>query len=290
MRFHFIGTVKKAYPICLLCKVMQVSRSGYYSWKKRAKSTRDQERERLIPKVREIHKTSRGTYGSRRVARELESAGTSCGKHKAGTLMKLAGVEARQRRKFKATTNSKHNLPVAPNLLDRRFDIAEPGRVLVGDITYIWTSEGWLYLAVVIDLFSRRVVGWAMNKRMTRQLVMDALLMAIWRIKPSAGLIFHSDRGSQYCSHDFQRLLTRYGMRSSMSRKGDCWDNAVAESFFGTLKTEQVFGVIYATRDQARRELVDYIEMFYNSNRRHSYLNYMSPMECERQWLLKKAA
>lgn len=160
MRFCFIDTVKEAYPIYMLCQVMQVSRSGYYRWRKRVKSGREQERERLIPKVKEIHKTSRGTYGSRRVAIELESAGTHCGKYKAGTLMKLAGVEVKQRRKFKATTNSKHNLPVASNLLDRRFDVAEPGRVLVGDVTYIWTLEGWLYLAVVIDLFSRRVVGW----------------------------------------------------------------------------------------------------------------------------------
>jgi len=275
----------------LVCKVMQVSRSGYYSWKKRGKSSRDQERSKLIPMVKSIHKASRGTYGSRRVAQELESfTGIPCGKHKAGTLMKLAGVKARQRRRFKATTNSKHDLPIAPNILARRFAVKNPDYVWVGDITYVWTSEGWLYLAVVIDLYSRRVVGWALGKRMTKQLVVDALLMAIWRRKPSAGLIFHSDRGSQYCSHKFQNLLKSYGICPSMSRKGDCWDNAVAESFFGTLKTEQIHGERYVTRDQARGDIIDYIEMFYNSMRIHSYLGYMSPMEWEKQWLLQKAA
>ena len=290
MRFHFIQTVKKAYPLCLLCKVMQVSRSGYYSWEKRGKSARDQERERLIPKVKEIHKTSRKTYGSRRIAKELESTGTRCGKHKAGTLMKLAGVEAKQRKKFKATTDSKHTMPVAPNLLKRQFAVQIRDLVWVGDITYIWTTEGWLYLAVVIDLYSRRVVGWSINKRMTKQLVKDALLMAIWRRKPSPGLIFHSDRGSQYCSREFRKLIKEYGIKSSMSRKGDCWDNAVAESFFGTLKLELVFWEKYITRGQAKRSIVDYIEMFYNSNRRHSYLNYMTPLEYENLWLFKKAA
>jgi len=269
---------------------MQVSRSGFYSWEKRDKSVRDQERERLIPRVKEIHKTSRETYGSRRIAKELEATGTRCGKHKAGTLMKLAGVEAKQRKKFKATTNSKHSLPVAPNILQRQFTVSKQDLAWVGDITYIWTTEGWLYLAIVIDLYSRRVVGWSINKRMTKQLVKDALIMAIWRRKPAPGLIFHSDRGSQYCSREFQKLIKNYGIRSSMSRKGDCWDNAVAESFFGTLKLELVFREKYVTRDQARRSIVDYIEMFYNSNRRHSYLDYISPMEYETQWLLKKAA
>ena len=225
----------------MLCKVMQVSRSGFYNWVKRGKSTRDQERERLIPRVKEIHKTSKETYGSRRIAKEIEAAGTRCGKHKARTLMKLAGVEAKQRKKFKATTNSKHNLSVASNLLQRQFTVPKQDLAWVGDITYIWTTEGWLYLAIVIDLYSRRVVGWSINKRMTKQLVKDALLMAIWRRKPSLGLIFHSDRGSQYCSREFQDLVKDYGIRSSMSKKGDCWDNAVAESFFGTLKLELVF-------------------------------------------------
>ena len=204
--------------------------------------------------------------------------------------MKLADVAAKQKKKFKATTDSKHNLPVAPNLLNRQFEAQEPDRVYVSDITYIWTREGWLYLAVILDLFSRQVVGWSLSNRMTKKLIMNALRMAIWRRRPAPGLIFHSDRGSQYCSNDFQKMLKTHKMKSSMSRKGDCWDNAVAESFFGSLKTERVFFENYKTREEARRDIVDYIEMFYNSNRRHSYLGYVSPKKFEEMWLLKKAA
>jgi len=269
---------------------MRVSRSGYYSWRNRSLSARDREREQLIPRVKAIHKKSRSTYGKRRIAEELQSEGISCGEHKAGTLMKLADVQAKQRKKFKATTDSKHNLPVSPNLLKRKFTVLQPNMAWVGDITYIWTEEGWLYLAVVIDLYSRRVVGWSINKRMTKQLVMDAILMAIWRRKPAPGLIFHSDRGSQYCSHAFQKLLHTHAIRSSMSRKGDCWDNAVAESFFGTLKSETVFGERFETRVQAKRNLIDYIEMFYNSQRRHSFLGYLAPMEFEVKLVLQKVA
>ena len=207
-----------------------------------------------------------------------------------GRYRKLAGVTAKQKKKFKATTDSKHNLPVAPNLLNRQFEVKEPDQVYVSDITYIWTSEGWLYLAVILDLFSRQIVGWSLNNRMTRKLIMDALRMAIWRRRPAPGLIFHSDRGSQYCSKDFQEMLKTHKMKSSMSRKGDCWDNAVAESFFGSLKTERVFFTNYKTREEARRDIVDYIEMFYNSKRRHSYLGYLSPKVFEEMWLLKKAA
>ncbi|HSN22621.1 MAG TPA: IS3 family transposase [Methylomicrobium sp.] len=290
LRFSFIDNEKKAYPLNVLCKVMQVSRSGYYHWKKRGPSAREQERTQLIPRVRGLHQESKATYGSRRIAQELKALGFRCGKHKAGTLMKLAGVAAKQRKRFKATTDSNHQLPVAPNLLNRRFSVTTPNCVWVGDITYVWTSEGWLYLAVVIDLYSRRIVGWSMNKCISRLLVMDALAMAIWRRKPPRGLIFHSDRGSQYCSHDFQKLLKNHGMLSSMSRKGDCWDNAVAESFFGSLKIEQIFGMRYLSRSVARQDIVDYIEMFYNSRRRHSSLGYMNPMEFEKQTLWKKAA
>jgi transposase InsO family protein len=204
--------------------------------------------------------------------------------------MKLAGVSAKQKRKFKVTTDSKHNLPVAPNLLNREFEVAVPDQAYVSDITYIWTSEGWLYLAIVLDLFSRHVVGWSLNSRMSRRLIMDALQMAIWRRRPASGLLFHSDRGSQYCSADFQKMLKKHKMISSMSRKGNCWDNAVAESFFGSLKTERVFFSNYTTRDEARKDIVDYIEMFYNSRRRHSYLGYISPKEFEKRQLLKKAA
>ena len=244
----------------------------------------------LIPIVRAAHKESKGTYGARRIAIEVEAHGSSCGRFKARSLMKLAGVAAKQKKKFKATTDSKHDLPVAPNLLNRQFEVKAPDQVYVSDITYIWTTEGWLYLAVVLDLFSRQIVGWSLSNRMTRKLIMDALRMAIWRRRPASGLIFHSDRGSQYCSKDFQGMLKTHNMKSSMSRKGDCWDNAVAESFFGSLKTERVFFANYKTREEAKRDIVDYIEMFYNSKRRHSYLGYLSPKVFEEMWLLKKAA
>ena len=269
---------------------MRISRSGYYAWRKRDKSLRQRENERLVPIVKAAHKISKGTYGARRIAEEIEAHGSNCGRARAKTLMKLAGVAAQQKRKFKATTDSKHTLPVAPNLLNRQFEVNEPDKVYVSDITYIWTREGWLYLAVILDLFSRQVVGWSLSKQMSRKLIMNALLMAIWRRRPDQGLIFHSDRGSQYCSTDFREMLQTNGMISSMSRKGDCWDNAVAESFFGSLKTERVFFSNYTTREEARRDIVDYIEMFYNSNRRHSYLGYVSPKEFEELWLLRKAA
>ena len=269
---------------------MKVSRSGYYAWRKCGKSSRQKENERLIPVVRAAHKISKGTYGARRIAEGIEANGSSCGRARAGTLMKLAGVVAKQKKKFKATTDSKHNLPVAPNLLNREFEVGEPDKVYVSDITYIWTHEGWLYLAVVLDLFSRQVVGWSLSNRISRKLVINALRMAIWRRQPLPGLILHSDRGSQYCSIEFQKMLNAHRMISSMSRKGNCWDNAVAESFFGSLKTERVFFSSYATREEARRDIVDYIEMFYNSNRRHSYLGYVSPKKFEELWLQKKAA
>lgn len=269
---------------------MQVSRSGYYIWRKRGKSARQVENETLVPVVLEAHRKSKGTYGARRIAKELETHGVFCGRDKAATLMKLAGVSAKQRKKFKATTDSKHKLPVSPNLLDRQFTVSKPDRVYVSDITYIWTTEGWLYLAVILDLFSRRIVGWSLSNRITKKLVIDALRMAIWRRSPNPGLIFHSDRGSRYCSNDFQKMLNINGMTSSMSRKGNCWDNAVAESFFGSLKTERIFFSHYKSRDEGRRDIVDYIEMFYNSERLHSYPGYVSPNTFEKMWLLKKVS
>ena len=282
--------MKKAYPIALLCEVMQVSRSGYYAWRRRGDSVREKENRRLVPMVRELHRQSDMTYGTRRIAEDLQDCGIPCGRARARTLMGLAGVTARQTRKFKATTNSAHDLPVAPNLLGRDFSVDAPDKVWVSDITYIWTREGWLYLAVVIDLFSRMVVGWSLGDRITRRLVMDALRMGVGRRWPAPGLTHHSDRGVQYCSSDFQKLLTAFGMTCSMSRKGDCWDNAVAESFFGTLKAERVPLRGYRTKDEARRDIVDYIEMFYNSRRRHSYLGYVSPKRFEEARQLQNAA
>lgn len=242
---------------------MQVSRSGYYSWKNRDKSKRQKENESLIPVVLEAHRYSKGTYGTRRMSDEVKDHGSLCGRYRARTLMNMAGVSAKQKRKFKVTTESNHKLPVASNLLQRQFSTQEPNQVWVGDITYIWTSEGWLYLTVALDLFSRQIVGWAMSNRIDRKLVIDSLLMGTWRRNPGPGLIFHTDRGSQYCSNDFQKVLKNNKMLSSMSRKGDCWDNAVAESFFASLKTERVFFNNYKTREEARKDIFDYIEMFY---------------------------
>ncbi len=274
----------------LLCEILDVSRSGYYAWENRLPSNRQQEYQRLVPIVKDAEKIAKGTYGARRIAIEIEKTGIPCGRTKAATVMGIAGVQAKQKRKFKVTTDSKHNDPVAPNLLNREFTLTEQDGVYVVDITYIWTHEGWLYLAVVIDLFSRQVIGWSMDRRMTKELVKNVLRMAYWRRKPEPGVIFHSDRGSQYCSREFQDLLTEYGMISSMSRKGNCWDNAVAESFFGSLKTERVFFSKYKTREDARQDIIDYIEMFYNSRRLHSHLGYLSPREFEKIMKMKKAA
>lgn len=287
MRYTFISTEKANYPVTILCKVMQVAKSGYYKWLSREKSKRDINHEKLLPLVRKIHKDSRSTYGTRRMAKALRYLGIVCGRALARTLMKLAGVTAKQRRKFKATTNSKHNLPISPNLINRDFAASKPNSVWVSDITYIWTKEGWLYLATVIDLFSRQVVGWSISNKMTKEIVINAFQMAFWQRKPAPGLIFHSDRGSQYASKKFQKLLLNCGVISSMSKKGDCFDNAVAESFFGTLKTELIYFANYTTRKEARRDIVDYLEMFYNSNRLHSYLGYLSPRQFEKEWLAK---
>ncbi len=272
---------KTELPISVMCEVLSVSRSGYYAWLKNPESKRKQSNSKLREKIRTIHRDSGEAYGSPRVYQALKEQGETCSENRVARLMREDGLRAKTKRRFKATTNSEHNLPVAPNLLDRNFSPEAPNQVYAGDITYIWTAEGWLYLAVVIDLFSRSVVGWAMNKQMTRQLVMNALTMAVQRHRPPSGVIFHSDRGSQYASGDFQKLLTKHGMRCSMSRKGNCWDNAPVESFFGSLKQELVFHQKYPTRFHARQSLFEYIERFYNRRRLHSTLGYKSPADYE---------
>ena len=275
--------VEKAnYPVTLLCQVMEVSRSGFYDFMKRLQRPKDPQEQRLIVKVRAIHKANDEAYGSRRMSQALRTDGDDVGRYQAGTLMKKANVEVKQKKRFRVTTDSKHNYPVAPNLLDRQFDIETPNTAWGGDITYLWTDEGWLYLAVIIDLFSRRVVGWSLSSRMKVDLVRDALLMAIWRRKPGRGLIHHSDRGSQYACHEYQDILEDHGIIPSMSRKGDCWDNAVIERFFRSLKSERTNHRRYQTRDAARQDVINYIEMFYNSRRLHSYLGYVSPAEYEK--------
>ena len=266
----------------LLCQVMEVSRSGFYDFMKRLQRPEDPQEQRLIVKVRSIHKANDEAYGSRRMSEALRADGEDVGRCQAGTLMKKANVEVKQKKRFRVTTDSNHDYPVAPNLLDRQFDIETPNTAWCGDITYLWTDEGWLYLAVIVDLFSRRVVGWSLSSRMKVNLVRDALLMAIWRRKPGRGLIHHSDRGSQYACHEYQDILEEHGMIPSMSRKGDCWDNAVIERFFRSLKSERTNHRRYSTREAAKQDVINYIEMFYNSRRLHSYLGYVSPVEYEK--------
>ena len=244
-------------------------------------SSREQANTGLLEQIKQIHAGSKDIYGYRRVYHALQQNNINCSENRVSRIMHANHIFSKVRKKFKATTNSKHNLPIAENILNREFSISVPNTHWVGDISYIWTQEGWLYLATVIDLYSRAIVGWAVQERMTSKLVEDALLMAIWRRKPPRGLIFHSDRGSQYASTSFQELLKMYRMISSMSRKGNCWDNAVAESFFKTIKTELTYHCTYATREEARESIFEYIEVFYNRKRLHSSIGYMAPMQFE---------
>jgi len=269
---------------------MGVSRSGYYRYIKANDPRKIQPDFHLISKVREIHSQAKRKYGSRRMSRQLRAEGYDVGRFRARNLMKKAGASVAYKKRFKRTTDSKHNLPVAKNLLDRRFDVERPNTVWCADITYLWTNEGWLYLAVVIDLYSRKVVGWALNNRMKVFLVKDALSMAYFRRRPSKGLLHHSDRGSQYAAGEYQKMLNQYGMICSMSRKGNCWDNAVVESFFHTLKTEYTDEKRYSTRDEARIDVIDYIEMFYNSYRLHSSLGYENPNDFEKGIIKNRVA
>ena len=245
----------------------------------------------MLEWMKGIAVASQYTYGRRRMKRAMNALGFPISRTQTVKLMKEAKVQVRHKKKFKVTTNSNHNLPLYENLLERQFDVERPNQVFASDISYVWTQEGWLYLAVVIDLYSRKVVGWSMSSRMTAQLVCDALMMAIWLRRPKAGLIHHSDRGSQYASKAFRRLLKAHGFKGSMSRKGDCWDNAVVESFFGSLKQERVHWRHYQTRYEAQQDMLDYISMFYNSYRLHSYLDYRSPNQYELEMTeLRKAA
>lgn len=272
-----------------MCRVLKISPSGFYAWLERKPSDRELSDARLIDKIRAIWDGSKEVYGVRRIHRQLLADGESCSRNRVARLMRKCGLKSRRRRKYLVTTDSKHSFPVAENLLDREFFSASPNQVWVSDITYIWTLEGWLYLSAVIDLHSRMVVGWSMSERLERSLVLDALSMAVGRRSPGPGLIHHSDRGSQYASNDYQAALAQHKMLCSMSRKGDCWDNAVAESFFSTIKTELVYNRLFHTRNQARRDIFEYIEVFYNRVRLHSTLGYLSPAQFEVQDLPKAA-
>ena len=280
MKFSFISEHAEEFPIRRMCRVLEVSRSGYYAWLKRPESQRSQEDRRLKVQIRTIFKKNKERYGSPRIYHALRRS-DPIGKNRVARLMHEDGLMARSRRKFKATTDSNHRHPVAPNLLNRQFGVSVPDAVWLGDITYIPTGEGWLYLAVLMDLASRRIVGWSMSDRIKSELTIQALDSAIRQRRPKGGLLHHTDRGSQYACGDYQRVLEDHGIRCSMSRRGNCWDNAPMESFFRSLKVELIFGRRFDTRASARQEIFDYIEAYYNQKRLHSSLGYLSPAEYE---------
>ncbi len=288
MKYAWIDGQRGCYPLAAMCQALTVSTSGLATWKRGGQVRTRLADAALLTLIRVIHAESKEAYGWPRVWKELQDRGLPAGKERVRRLMQAHGIRGRHKRRYKATTDSNHDLPVAPNRLDRQFETTRPDQAWTADITYIPTHEGWLYLAVVMDLYTRMIVGWAMDARMTRELVIRALRMAYFRRKPGAGLMHHSDRGSQYCSHDYQALLADYGMVASMSRKGNCWDNAPMESFFNSLKNERVFHESYLTREHAKRDLFDYIEVFYNRSRRHSALSYQSPAAHYAAWLTQQ--
>jgi len=281
VKYEFMKTHRAEFSVSAMSRVFQVSRSGYYDWLKRpfsARSIRTQTRDKLVYTA---FGHSKGRSGSPNIWRDLIEFGHDCDLKTVAQSMQRQGLRAKAARKFKATTNSKHNLPVAPNLLKQDFSASDVNQKWVGDITYLWTNEGWLYLATILDLFSRAVIGWSLSKRIDTQLVCDALMMALWRRNFPTGVIVHSDRGSQYCSNVYQQHLTDHELICSMSAKGCCYDNAVAESFFHTLKVEAIHGEYFATREQLQHAIFEYIEVYYNRQRRHSTVGYMPPMVFE---------
>lgn len=287
MRFAFIDSEKAAYPLRLLCRVLRVSKSGYYAWLRRDPSDRALEDEKIRPKVVEAFELGRGAYGSIRIRRELVDQGFEIGRRRVARLMAEMGLSGLPARKFQTTTDSNHDKPVAANVLDRDFKATRPNEKWVTDITYIWTAEGWLYLATMIDLYSRRVVGWSTGESLETSLCLRALSMALGHRQKIKGLTHHSDRGVQYASEDYQEALKARGIECSMSRRANCWDNAVAESFFGTLKTELIYRRPWLTRESAREAIGEYIEVFYNRIRRHSTIGYVSPAKFEETRLRK---
>ena len=284
MKYGRIDELRQTYPVVAMCRILGISESGYHAWRKRPPSRRAQANARMEVEIKAAHERTRQTYGPERLQADLADNGIHVGIHRIKRIRQKLGLRCRQKRKFKATTDSKHNLPVAPNLLDRQFAVAAPNKVWVTDITYIATDEGWLYLAGIKDLFNGELVGYALDARMTQQLVMQALFRAVAAKRPGKGLIHHSDRGSQYCAHAYQKLLRQFGMQASMSRKGNCWDNAPMESCWGSLKTELVHHCRFATREQAKREITEYIEIFYNRIRKQARLGHLSPAAFSQQY------
>lgn len=293
MKYAFIDRHRGLWPVSMLCEQLEVSPSGYHQHRQRralyqGKPSGRVSNDALLAHIKAIHAQVKGEYGWPRIWKQLLANGIRVGKERVRKLMALHGIRAKTRRKFKATTDSAHRLPVAPNLIARDFSPALPNHVWTTDITYLATDEGWLYLTVMLDLFSRQVVGWSIQPRMTQQLVVDALRMAWFRRRPAAGLVVHSDRGSQYCGDLFQSALKAYGMKSSMSRKGDCWDNAPTESLWGSMKRACVYGQRFTTRAEAKAAVMNWLA-FYNAKRLHSRLGYVSPMQFEKNWLAEQA-
>lgn len=284
MKFGFVAKHRGIWPVALTCESLGISRSGFYAWLKRPPSKRSQANERLAAAIHHSFMQSDRTYGARRVWHDVLATGHSCGLHRVERLMKQQALRARPRRRSLPVDRGQRSAAsIASNVLDRQFDAGMPNRKWVADFTYIWSAEGWLYVAVVLDLFSRRIVGWSMKSEMTAQLVTDALMMAVWRRGKPEAVMHHSDRGSQYTSEQFQRLLVELGITCSMSRAGNVWDNSAMESFFSSLKTERLARKTFRTRDEIRSEVFDYIERFYNPVRRHSTLGYVSPVDFEKQ-------
>ena len=288
MKFAFIQAKKAQWPVAVQCEVFGVSCSGYYAWVRRPASPRAGEDATLIVEIKAAHKVGRGGHGSPRVHRELRAKGRRIGKKRVERRMREESIVGRKKRRFRRTTDSNHPHPIAPNVLERNFSVALPNTAWVADVTYVWTYEGWLYLAALLDLFSRRVVGWAASASNDRALALSALDRAIATRAPAAGIIHHSDRGSVYASSDYGDALTKLGAVKSMSRKGDCWDNAVAESFFATIKGEMIDHEAYPTLAAAIASIADYIDGFYNPYRRHSALDYVSPIEFELKFMSAK--
>lgn len=283
MKYAMIRDNKAFFEMKMMCRVLSVSRSGYYSWEHEPESSRAQDNKKLATTIKAIYDDEKQQVGSLRITKRLQHLGHTVGKNRVALIMRKNGWRAKGAKKFKATTNSRHTLPVADNLLQQNFEATHPNQKWVSDLTYIWTKEGWLYLAVVLDLYSRMVVGWAMSERMTADLVCNALQMALWRRKQPRDVIVHSDRGVQYCSAQYQALLSANGLICSMSKKGDCFDNATMESWNGSLKVEAIHGEIFDTRTGAKKHVFEYIDVYYNRKRLHSKLGYLSPVDFEVQ-------